>query len=422
MGRTIADAQGLEALSRSYERAEVVVVVGAGIGGLVLASKLAALAAQRPSLRVALVLGRPPVKKRLVAGCSLRRSALDTIAGAFGIDRATLVDRLGARGAFHALASGRVRGDRVEVVHRGEAGELIGLSTRHGHILSSLRTSVPSNVDVIAGEIGTDKLEAVLPITLREGTAALGLPEGRHVVIDTTPQGVLRAAPALEAERWVFACQVPLSGSPKHGSDVGFAPQLLGEGSAHLAFFTPFSDPDTPAADHYGINTLVVGADRISKKDAIARELRARLEASSRALGLTPVDPDETFGAAMMPVVRATIDHVHASADRRRRIVATHPAFSPGAVAINVDGMLAESIGATALALHVGGFDGDLFEIARDGLVRAYRALASVRADNVTLERAYFSLPAGAMRTLQRVVPQIAWRALVRRWADLGAD
>lgn len=416
--RTIADAEGLAALSREYERAEVVVVVGSGVGGLVLAAKLAKIA--RPGLRVALVTGRPPVPKRLIAGCSLRRSALDAMASALSIDRRALIEKLGAGGKFRALASGRVRGEEVQIVHRSEPKDLVGISTRHGHILAVLRSFV-RNVDLIAGELAPAKIEAGLEIAMGGALAELVLPAGRHVVIDTTPQGVLGAAPALDAERYVFACQLPLRGSPKCGPDVGFAPQLLGD-PAHLAFFTPFSDPDTPEADWYGINTLVVNADRMSQRDALGREVRARLERSSAALGLAIVEPSATYGSAVLPVVRPTIDHVHASADRRRRVVATHPAFSPGAVAINVDGMLAEAIGATALATHVGGFDGDPFESARDGLVRAYRALAPIRADNLALERAFFSLPPGALRTIQRVVPEIAWRALVRRWADLGAD
>src|SRR2546430_12079405 len=48
----------------------VVVVVGSSISGLVLAARLGRV----EGLRVVLVAGAPPVRRRLVAGCSLRRA------------------------------------------------------------------------------------------------------------------------------------------------------------------------------------------------------------------------------------------------------------------------------------------------------------------------------------------------------------
>lgn len=413
--RAIVDRDGLARAARAWSEADVAVVVGSGIGGLVLAASLA------EKMRVVLVTGKPPVPKRLVAGCSLRRATLRTIADAFGLGLDVLIDRLGRRGAFDALGTGRIGSDLTEVVHIHREREIVGLSTRHGAILAALRGALPDvpKLDVIAGDIRPD-----LRVVLADGEAELPLARGRHVVIDATPQGVLGASAKIEAKRSVLACQVPLASmrAPSCGTSVGYAPQLVGA-PAHLAFFTPFSDPDTADADWYGINTLVVDDDLLASggRESLAADLRARLERSARALGFSVVDPDATFGAAIMPVRRPSIDHARASIDRARHVVATHPTFSPGAVAINVDGMLAESIGATALARRMIG-TGNVLDRARAGLMDAYDALAPVRDANRALERAFFELPPTLVYGIQRALPRSGWRALVARWAELGRN
>jgi hypothetical protein len=413
--RAATTAADLERLGR--ECTDVVVIVGSGIGGLVASAKLASL-----GQRVILVSGRPPVPKRLIAGCSLRRSTLATMAAAFGIEREKLVDRLGRAGSFDGLALGSIHDD-VSVINPTRERDLVGLSTRHGAILAALRSCMPQGVDLVAGELAPNaKRDRTLRILLSGGEAELALPVS-HIVIDTTPQGLLGASPKREAERFVLACQLPFraSGEPACGGSIGYAPLLLGA-PRHLAFFTPFFDRETPDANWYGINTLVVPAARLVDKEALAGELRARLERAGRRLGMSIVEADATYGGAIMPVRRPTENDARASVDVRRRVVATHPTFSPGAVAINVDGMLAESIGATALAGALARGSGDLLDRARTGLFDAYRALAPVRADNLALERMAFAMPAHAVRTIQRLLPKTVSRRLVHSWAELGAE
>src|SRR5437899_12362845 len=86
----------------------VVVVVGSSISGLVLAARLGKVARRQDGWRVVLVAGTPPVRRRLVAGCSLRLSTVRRMARAMSVDDAVLFHRLGGHAAaFRRLAVAR---------------------------------------------------------------------------------------------------------------------------------------------------------------------------------------------------------------------------------------------------------------------------------------------------------------------------
>lgn len=108
---------------------------------------------------------------------------------------------------------------------------LVDLSTRHGQILSALRSLlVPGpGLRVVAGgvEAAAQLVKGTgLPLPLPGGDALLTLPEGRTVVCNATPRAeLLRPGRALpEPKRWVAAVQAPITsrtGSPFDGRDVG---------------------------------------------------------------------------------------------------------------------------------------------------------------------------------------------------------
>ncbi|MGH8973694.1 MAG: hypothetical protein ACRD0C_10885, partial [Acidimicrobiia bacterium] len=73
--RAVTAPEELEALGRRLAGADrAVVIAGSSISGLVLAAGLGRAAARGTAGRLAVVLvaGSPPVRRRLVAGCSLR--------------------------------------------------------------------------------------------------------------------------------------------------------------------------------------------------------------------------------------------------------------------------------------------------------------------------------------------------------------
>src|SRR5437763_2159399 len=201
----------------------VVVVVGSSISGLVLAARLGRV----EGLRVVLVAGAPPVRRRLVAGCSLRRSTVRRMARALSVDDAVLFHRLGGHpAAFRRLAVARAEPGSAPprlVPRRTDAGfePYVGLSTRHGAILAALRASLDPGlaVTVVAGDVARDAaldggaLPLLgLPLLVKGEAATLALPAGRAVVLNATARAdLLRPGARVPApERYVVAVQAPL--------------------------------------------------------------------------------------------------------------------------------------------------------------------------------------------------------------------
>src|SRR5438067_375122 len=253
--RAVTGVGELSELEHRLAGAErVVVVVGSSISGLVLASRLGRIARRDTGLRVVLVAGAPPVRRRLVAGCSLRLSTVRRMARAMSVEDAVFFHRLGGRPAsFRRLAVARAEPGSAPprlVVRKTDAGldPYVGLSTRHGAILAALRASLDTALDVtvVAGDVPKDRpLDGgALPLVLKGEAATLALPAGRAVVLNaTTRADLLRPGAAVRApERYVVAVQAPLritaaGGKPWGGDDVGLAPMTFGPPAPQLAFF-----------------------------------------------------------------------------------------------------------------------------------------------------------------------------------------
>jgi hypothetical protein len=409
--RACVDLAGLGDELRAHD--PVVVILGASIPGIVLAARLAA------AVRVVLVTGPPPVPVRLVNGCSLRRSTLFVLERALGCAAGALAERLGGAAASfaelritRAEAGAPVRFVGRDVVWRSERP--IGLSTRHGAILAALRAALPCHprLTLIPGEVPRDAVldGGALPLT----TGRLALPRGRHVVLNATPHAtILRPHRSLPPpEGVVAAVQAPMRAARTHG-DVAFAPVLSPLG--HLAFYTPFADGHTPEATWYGINTLVAPAADRATLDAV----RAQLFAMGDALGLAPVGGDAARGEAVVPVVRDPGALTQMRLDDGQPIVDVSRAFTSGAPAINVDGMLAGARGAEAFAAAFLASPEPPLAAATRALDASDAALAPLRARNRASEWFFFSAPERFRRAaLAMTGPRVA-RVFTEDFADL---
>ena len=432
--RAVRDAGQLAELEHTLAGADrVVVVAGSSISGLVLAARLGAVAKRHNGLRVVLVAGAPPVRRRLLAGCSVRLSTVRRMARAMPVDDAVLLHRLGGRpAAFRRLAVARAEPGSAPprlVARRTDAAAdpYVGLSTRHGAILAALRASLDPAADVVVvdGDVARGQpLDGgiVLPLLIKGEQASLRLPAGRAVVLNATARpDLLRPGARLpEPARYVVAVQAPLrttGGTPWCGDDVGLAPMTFGPPAPHLAFFTPFRDADTPEATWYGINTMTVPAARLEADGpaVVTAAVWDRLVELESGLGFAELDPGETRGEAVVPVVRGTGVATERALGSDPPVVDVHRSFTSGAPAINVDGMLAAVVGAFAAA------DGASAPpaAARAALAAADRALRPVRWRNLATEWLFFQAPE-AVRAAAARNPYLGWKAFVLDWAHLA--
>ncbi len=432
----VVDEAGVDRLSVELKAARrCVVVVGSSISGLVLASRLS----RADGVAVVLVPGSSPIPRRLVAGCSLRWSTIRRMAAGIGTTAGQLHERLGGPPAsFRWLAVERAApgaGPGLRFKRRpgtwAPADPLMGLSTRHGQILSGLRSLLTPGpgLRVVAG--GVDKAARLvdgtgLPLRLPGGDALLTLPAETTVVCNATSTAeLLRPARTLpEPTRWVAAVQAPIrrrSAATFEGRDVGIAPMTPGTPRPHLAFFTPFADPDTPEADWYVINTTLVRAAELAEvgRDALVAATRDRMRELEAHYGFDEIDPEETLGEALVPVDSSGGGALQARLDDGSPVVDVHRAFTSGAPAINVDGMLAAAVGADVFADTFLLAGGSPIDAARSALAVADRSLLGIRTRNRLTQFTFFLAPE-ANRALTARLPRRAWQLFVDDWVRLG--
>jgi hypothetical protein len=190
----------------------------------------------------------------------------------------------------------------------------------------------------------------------------------------------------------------------------------------HLAFFTPFRDPDSPAATWYGINTMTVSDRQLrdAGADVLTKSVWDRLVELEDVLGFEEIDPEETRGGAVVAVVRQSGTATEAALNDGRPVVDVHRAFTSGAPAINVDGMLAGTVGADAFAAAFLASTGAPAEAARQALAAADKALRPVRWRNWGTEYGFFRAPEAVRAGMART-PKFAWQGFVTDWTRLRA-
>jgi hypothetical protein len=194
-----------------------------------------------------------------------------------------------------------------------------------------------------------------------------------------------------------------------------------GQPRPHLAFFTPFGDPDTPEADWYVINTTLVRSDELRDvgRDNLVAATRDRMRELEAHYGFDEIDPDETLGEALVPVESESGAALQARLEDGSPIVDVHRAFTSGAPAINVDGMLAAAVGAEVFADAFLLADGPPLDAARAALAVADRSLLGIRVRNRLTQFTFFLAPE-ANRALTARLPRRAWQMFVDDWVRLG--
>jgi hypothetical protein len=356
----------------------MIYVIGASVAGMLLAEQL-----HRNGRSVTLLTGGLPESKRLVEGCSLRRSTVDAFEIVFRTGN-LWAELGGAKAEFKGLwietmaPDGRRMRPRVSDV----LDEAIGLSTRHGHILSVLRRhlTVPTIDgfvrDVVDGKLVLD--QRALPID--------------DLVLNTLAKPFAR--PPRHATRYVIAAQFPAVGDL---AAVAYGP-ILGR---HLGFITPFSDPATPKATHYLINSTIT----TDVSSQLQEEVETTALSMATAYGLEPVELDATIGRAVIPIVERFDDVT----SNEPRLFNLSEAFSPGVPAVNVDGMLGQAWGAVVLANNIGdGIHGALVAVGRH-----LREMRFWNKQNVDLVNGGSTL----VRTARFGLMKPLMPTLLRRWA-----
>lgn len=393
------------------------VIIGAGIAGTQLAARLA-----RRGHKIALVTGGAPPPRRLIDGCSLRRATIETMAEAMNTGASDLLESLHAKqSGFRRLRITGTRSATPLASGQFESGDgddtdLIGLSARHVDIVNALRRRVPFEVALVAGEVvGYTSEQHRLRLRLANGIECDWPLSPRTTIVNTQSKRICGAAPPVQ--RWVAAAQQPIAIDKGHFDGIGWAPSFAGEITPQLGFVTPFWDSVNRSANAYAINTTVITDATLQTrgKDAVLADVRAGLARCVTALGANAIDPDETTGAAVVPVVEDF------AATLEGGLLELYAALSPGAPAINVDGMLAQSLGVAALVGALGEELGD--EQSWLAVCPAIaRALAPLRRLNKFTAWNYFSAPAFVRDLNRKSLALVGKKRVVRSWADLGRE
>lgn len=330
---------------QSKPRHDSVVVSGTGIGGLVLAGRLA----RSPAFAGKVTLAGPPVaeSRRLIGGVTLRARALDYFAVALG----TTLEQLTAamfegrereaetRAQFFAKCS-KKRG-RIEV---GKPIPLMGGPTGHSRpFVYGVRNSRMNRVlaDLVA------KLDVSLHPHKVTGAAELrALARGSEPLLVNANAGAIEGAPfhggappPAPAE-FVVTHQVPyVSRSEVLRNSRSLICANIHSGGIDLAVFFPFIDPLTPAANYYGnIVHIVRPGPKVDPQAELVR-LKETLRELEDRLQLEPQDPEETAGGGKFPA-----SSWRPVADSQEGVLDLHRIAGAGTPIISADGMLRAGI------------------------------------------------------------------------------
>jgi hypothetical protein len=146
---------------------------------------------------------------------------------------------------------------------------------------------------------------------------------------------------------------------------------------------------------------------------------RERMRELEEVYGFDEIDPDETVGEALVPVESETGAALQRRLEDGSPVVDVHRAFTSGAPAINVDGMLAASVGADSFADAFLLAGGSPLDAARSALAVTDRTLLGIRTRNRLTQFTFFLAPE-ANRALTARLPRRAWQMFVDDWVRLG--
>jgi hypothetical protein len=320
------------------------VIAGNGIGALAFAGWLA----QSPLFEGKVTLVAPPVveSRRLINGVTLRGRGIDFMSAALDT---TLDEILKVMAGSAAAPPVAYRQAAAMAIPRGSSWRF----GRRGQWQNGLSSDRPityglRNTRVVGG---MRELAAKLPIEfvderVESASHLRSFSNGRHpLLVNATTIPTLIGGEAKPPKRMVLGVQVPFT-APERGvsypleAETAFAPAVHRSGTIDVGYFTPFSDPLSPRSTWYGIYARVVDRDSAFNKDAEQRIMTEQLFGVGEAMGLTPDDPEETLGKALVPASPwgAVPPSAPGTLDLKRH-------YSGGAPVFYADGMIMSLVG-----------------------------------------------------------------------------
>jgi hypothetical protein len=281
------------------------VIAGNGIGALAFAGWLA----QSPLFEGKVTVVAPPVveSRRLINGVTLRGRGIDFMSAALNT---TLDDILEVMSGSAVAPPVAYRQTTAMALPQGRSWRF----SRRGQWQSGLSGSRPIAYGLRNSRVvgGMRELASKLPIEFVEkrvesASHLRSFSDGRHpLLVNATTVPTLIGAQANPPKRMVLGVQVPFiapEGGVSYPLEAGtaFAPVVRRAGTIDVGYFTPFRDPLSPRSSWYGIYARVVDRDAVYNKDAEQRIMTEQLFGVGEAMGLTPDDPEETLGRALVP-------------------------------------------------------------------------------------------------------------------------
>jgi hypothetical protein len=264
------------------------------------------------------VYGKPVEEnRRLLAGVTLRARTLDYYAAACGVAKDEILERMylcdpadaAMTGQYCSLATGSPeKGYSLSKVVRWmdsatpRRGRPSGLPLSYGIRNSRLNLVLQD----LTKEIGVQFFDEPGLDALSLSGKALG---DRPLIVNGTPFPIKDAPltrPSQAPTQCVVAVQLPFSTPQLEKRGVidkqsSFITWVHRDGALDMGVFNPFRDDLSPEATFYGILYRVIPGPKGVDKDSEQAILNDSLIGIADALGLEPVDPDETRGVACVP-------------------------------------------------------------------------------------------------------------------------
>ncbi len=299
-------------------RFDSAVIIGNGLAALSCAARLARSKAFSGKV---VMMGKPPVpSRRLLAGLTLRARSLDYFSACLGISRASFLAEL-YQGHDREVAALEQRVARYEGTGSGpytfgkrglwmsrwnHKGRVVCYGVRNSHLVDTIYRLM-DHLDVSWVDAKPASISDCRDIA-----------KGRNpIVINATPMplagtGVVPAKP----KNFVVASQMLFSNERQREKGIlppntSFFTARRRAGRADASVWYPVWDPLSPTARFYGITYRIVKAGEGLYKEAEIDIQTSHLYGLSEALGLSPVDPGETLGTAMVPCSNWNDVHQH---------------------------------------------------------------------------------------------------------------
>lgn len=284
-----------------------IVIAGGGIGALALAARLSR--SEEFAGKVTLVAPEDIENRRLVNGVSLRGYGADFICNALECTHADLLDAITGDSLIRPVATRQTAG----MVHKDMHGKWQFRMTQswQGGKYGSDRPIVygARNARVTGGML--ELMQGLhfarvfeKPESLTQLRAfALG---SNPLIINVTPNSGVIDGPSVKPNRLVYAAQLPMKVGANGlknplDSSTAYAPLIRRNGAVNVGYITPFADPLSPEATWYSISVLPEKVGKIKDKESELNIVADQAIGVGEALGLEPVDPEETLFKATAP-------------------------------------------------------------------------------------------------------------------------